>query len=103
MSPKKSPTRIRRSFTPEFKRDALRLVENGKSVTEVARDLGIARSLLQYWKRQLDGEAALSDPTATTGESEAARLRKLEKELCDVREERDILKKAVAYFADDQK
>ncbi len=56
MSPKKSPTRVRRSFTPEFKRDAVRLVEKGESVTEVARDLGIARSLLQYWKRQLGAE-----------------------------------------------
>ncbi len=101
MSPKKSPTRVRRSFTPEFKRDAVRLVEKGKSVTEVARDLGIARSLLQYWKRQLDGEGAPSPATADASESD--RVRKLEKELRDVREERDILKKALAYVADDQK
>ena len=103
MSPKKSPTRVRRSFTPEFKRDALRLVEKGKTATEVARDLGIARSLLQYWKRQADAEGGASEAPATAGASEADRLRKLEKELRDVREERDILKKALAYFADDQK
>lgn len=46
--PRQNPTRVRRSFTPEFKRDAVRLVEKGKTITEVARDLGIARSLLQY-------------------------------------------------------
>ena len=103
MSPKKSPTRVRRSFTPEFKRDAVRLVEKGKSVTEVARDLGIARSLLQYWKRQLDAEGNGPQAPATAGASEADQLRKLKKELRDVREERDILKKALAYFADDQK
>ncbi len=103
MSPKKSPTRVRRTFTPEFKRDAVRLVEKGKSVTEVARDLGIARSLLQYWKRQLDGEGDGREAPAMGGTSETDRLRKLEKELRDVREERDILKKALAYFADDQK
>ncbi len=52
--PKKSPTRVRRSFTPEFKRDAVRLVEGGKTLTEVAQNLGIARSLLQYWKKQFE-------------------------------------------------
>lgn len=100
---KKPTTRVRRSFTPEFKRDALRLVEKGKSVTEVARNLGISRSLLQYWKQQRDAERAGSEETATAVESEVERVRQLEKELRDVREERDILKKALAYFADDQK
>ena len=103
MSPKKSPTRVRRSSTPEFEHDAVRLVEKGRTVTEVARDLGIARSLLQYWKRQLDAEGDCAQAPATAGASDADRLRKLEKELRDVREERDILKKALAYFADDQK
>ena len=51
--PKKKPTRVRRSFTAEFKRDAVRLVREGKTLTEVAQNLGIARSLLQYWKKQL--------------------------------------------------
>jgi transposase-like protein len=45
-------TRVRRTFTPQFKRDAVKLVNEGKSVTEVARDLGIARSLLQRWRDQ---------------------------------------------------
>lgn len=103
MPKKKSATRVRRSFTPEFKRDALRLVEKGKSVTEVARNLGISRSLLQYWKQQAEAEGAGPDESAAAGSSEAERLRALEKELRDVREERDILKKALAYFADDQK
>ena len=99
--PREKSTRVRRTFTPEFKRDAIRLVNKGKTVTEVARDLGIARSLLQYWIRQQDtGErpAARSDVR-----SDAERIRQLEKELRDAREERDILKKALAYFADDQK
>ena len=51
MPKKKTPTRVRRSFTPEFKRDAVRLVQEGKTLTEVAQNLGIARSLLQYWKK----------------------------------------------------
>jgi len=77
----KKTTRVQRTFTPQFKRDAVDLVRQGKTVTEVARSLGIARSLLQRW----------------------ARIREREKQVRDVREERDILKKALAYFADDQK
>ena len=45
--PRRKPTRVRRAFTPEFKRDAVRLVHEGKTLTEVAQNLGIARSLLQ--------------------------------------------------------
>ena len=45
-------SRVRRTFTPEFKRDAVRLVNEGRTVTEVAQNLGIARSLLQRWKEQ---------------------------------------------------
>ena len=50
--PREKATRVRRAFTPEFKRDSIRLVEQGKTVTEVARDLGIARILLQYYMQQ---------------------------------------------------
>src|SRR5262245_13329333 len=95
-------SRIRRTFTPAFKRDAVRLVAEGKTATEVARNLGIARSLLQRWKDQLDGTL----PTAAARSRRSAatdRVRELERQLRDVTEERDILKKALAYFADDQK
>jgi len=95
-------TRVRRSFAPEFKRDAVRLVKQGKTVTQVARDLGIARSLLQYWMRQQRGQSERASGSANTP-SDSERIRQLEKELRDALEERDILKKALAYFADDQK
>ena len=50
----KQPTRVRRTFTPRFKKDAVRLVNvEGKSVNEIATNLGIARSLLQRWTEQL--------------------------------------------------
>jgi transposase len=101
--PRKKPTRVRRTFTPEFKRDAVRLVQEGKSLTEVAQNLGIARSLLQYWKKQLEEKDQKAFPGQGNASGEAARIRDLEKQLRDVREERDILKKALAYFADDQK
>ena len=101
--PREKSTRVRRSFTPEFKRDAVRLVKQGKSVTEVARDLGIARSLLQYWMREQRGQSERTSSSREKLPSDAERIHQLEKELRDAREERDILKKALAYFADDQK
>ena len=100
---KKETTRVRRTFTPQFKRDAVGLVKQGKTVTEVARSLGIARSLLQRWREQLDERSTEAFPGQGKASGEKERIRQLEKALRDAREERDILKKASAYFADDQK
>ena len=100
---KEKTIRVRRTFTPQFKKDALGLVNGGRSVTEVARDLGIARSLLQRWKEQLEGRSGPpgSGKPSLTDDSEEVRV--LRQQLREVTEERDILKKALAYFADDQK
>ena len=100
---KRKAARVRRTFTPQFKKDAVEMVRRGKTVTEVSNSLGIARSLLQYWKRQLDGEAGDPFPGRGKTSPENEDLRALKKQLKDVTEERDILKKALAYFADDQK
>jgi len=100
-----APTRLRRTFTPQFKKDALRLVtEEGKSLNEVATHLGIARSLLQRWKEQATSKPA-AEIFAGHGRviGQAQKIRDLEKKLRDVTTERDILKKALAYFADEQK
>jgi transposase len=101
----RKPSRIRRTFTPQFKQDAIALVVGGRSVNEVAHDLGIARSLLQRWKtqaaREPDGPAAF--PGTGRLAPQAEQLRQLQQRLRAVTEERDILKKALAYFADDQK
>ena len=99
----KITTRVRRSFTPQFKKDAVALVRQGRSVTEVARDLGIARSLLQRWKDQLEGRADEPGSGKPSLSVESEEVRKLREKLRDVTEERDILKKALAYFAEDQK
>jgi transposase len=96
-------TRVRRSFTPQFKKDAVALVRQGRSVTEVARDLGIARSLLRRWKDQLEGRADEPGSGKPSLSVESEEVRKLREKLRDVTEERDILKKALAYFAEDQK
>ncbi len=95
--------RVKRTFTPEFKRDAVRLVTaEGKTVSEVARNLGVARSLLQRWIDQHADQERDGSPRKTSA-SENEEAKRLKKQLRDVTEERDILKKALAYFADDQK
>ena len=99
---KRKTARVRRTFTPQFKKDALGLVNRGRSITEVARDLGIARSLLQRWN-ELEGRSEESGSGKASTSADSEDVRALRQKLRDVTEERDILKKALAYFADDQK
>ncbi len=99
----KKTTRVRRNFTPEFKRDAVRLLRGGRGVTDVAESLGVARSLLQRWREQIEASSDEAFPGRGKQTGDQEELRKLKQKLRDVTEERDILKKALAYFADDQK
>lgn len=91
--------RKRRSFTPEFKAEAVRLVvEEGMSVGQVARDLDLTASSVGNWVKQAKidaGKGAAGAPTT----AELEELRKLRKEVRKLRIERDILKKAAAFFA----
>ena len=88
--------RVRREFSDDFKREAVRLTEtSGRTIKQVADDLGIGLSTLARWKRQYYEADLLSGPHADV-EKELARLRK-ENEL--LRQERDLLKKATAFFA----
>jgi len=90
----------RRRYDKEFKREAVRLVlENGKPVPEVAEHLGIYRGLLYKWIRDYKEDPDNSFPGKGKLKPEDERIRQLERELADVREERDILKKAVAIFS----
>jgi transposase len=89
--------RPRRSFSKEFKRDAVELVRSsGKSIGEVARDLDLTESALRLWVRQADVDDGKRDGSSTAEREELARLRKENRVL---REERDILKRATAFFA----
>ena len=96
-------SRIRRTFTPQFKKDAVALLREGRSASDVARSLGIARSLLQRWKDQLDRKRL---PEVFPGPGhrgpDAQEVAELRKRLRRVTEERDILKKALAFFAEDE-
>jgi len=80
------------------------MVQDGKTVTAVARELGLARSLLVRWRDQLEGRN-LPEPGAGTPakSAESEEIRRLKKELRDVTEQRDILKKALVFFADEKK
>lgn len=87
-------------FTDEFKRDAVaQVVDRGYSVGEVSERSGISTKSLYTWKAQF------SRPRKQIIEAaeQAAEIRRLKKELARVSEERDILRKATAYFARDAK
>jgi transposase len=91
-----------RTFTKEFKLEAVRLVQSsGKSITQIARDLGIADSTLHHWcKVQAEqGEQAFPGSGHQTAQEEE--LRRLKRELETVRQERDILKKVVHIYSRD--
>ena len=89
--------RPRRSFSKEFKRDAVALVRSsGKAIAEVARDLDLTESALRQWVRQAEIDEGRREGLTTAEREELARLRK---EVRVLREERDILKRATAFFA----
>lgn len=95
MSANSSDRRPRRKFTPEFRAEAVRMVEeSGGNIAQVARELQIYDSTLGNWVRRAREEAE-GGPTA----EERAEIRELRRELERVRRERDILGKAVAYFS----
>ena len=88
--------RVRRDFTDDFKREAVRLTQtSGRTIKQVADDLGIGLSTLTRWKRKHRDAELLAQPHDDV-EMELARLRR-EHEL--LRQERDLLKKATAFFA----
>ena len=92
------PTRTRRQFTDEFKAGAVRLVlDEGKTVAQVARDLDLTPSSLAGWVKHARADRTQGKTGLTT--EERAELAKLRKEVRALRVERDILKKAAAFFA----
>jgi transposase len=85
------------NFSDEFKRDAVaQITERGYPVAEVSQRLGVSQHSLYAWNRQL-GRQVSGDA------SKDAEIRQLKRELARVTEERDILKKATAYFTRDAK
>ena len=90
--------RTRRSFTEDYKTGAVRLVlDEGKTVAAVARDLGLTESSLRNWVEHARADRTKGRTGLTSAEREE--LVRLRKELRIVQEEREILKKAAAFFA----
>ena len=93
-------TKTRRSFTYEFKREAVKLVKQpGSKVTHIARDLGIEQSVLRRWVDQERGGVMDMHPSRPIRSEAAGEVERLQRELRRVTMERDILKKAAAFFA----
>ena len=89
----------RRAFTKEFKAQTVRLVrDSGKSIGVIARELDLGESVLRSWVRQADVDAGRGGPGALTTD-EREEFTRLRREVRTLRMERDILKKATAFFA----
>ena len=94
----------RKSYSHEFKEDAVRLItEKGYSIAEASRNLGVEYSVLRRWKKQLADDPINAFPGKGKLKAPDEELRRIKRKLDRVTEERDILKKALAYFAEDQK
>ena len=99
---KVNPGRRRARFTKEFKLEAVRLLERGeKPAAQLALELGVARNQIYKWQAQLQtkGEDKAFRGPGAKRLSELSEIERLKRELKRVTEERDILKKAAAYFA----
>ena len=89
--------RPRRSFTKEFKAEVVDLVhQDGNTASSVARDLDLTETAVREWVRQADVDDGRRDGLTSSERDELARLRQENRVL---REERDILKRATAFFA----
>ena len=93
----------RKHFTPEFKQAAVRRAASGDaSVLEIARELGIRSDRLREWIAQAQGRERRPRPAGGASAaplSQDEEVRQLRREVAQLREERDILKKAAAFFA----
>jgi transposase len=98
-------TTTRRSFTDEFKREAVSLLaSSGRPLTQVATELGIQPSMLRSWRGTVNDAVkripgAASSLTAAAPSAEQAEIRRLRRDLERVQMEREILKKAVGIFS----
>ena len=87
---------VRKSFTEEFKREAIRLAQERGNLSATARDLGISDNTLQNWKKQLEQTPENAFPG--NGNPRDTETAQLQRELRRLKEENDILKKAVGIF-----
>jgi transposase len=92
----------RRQFSREFKLEAVRLVKGrGVTVAQAARDLDVHENVLRKWVREATADPQEAFPGKGVMKPEQAEIDRLRKEVAKLKMERDILKKAAAYFAKD--
>jgi transposase len=93
----------KRKYTPEFRAEAIRLVNEGtKSLAQIAREVGVGHQTLWSWVHQAEVDAGGGKPEELTTD-ERQELARLRRENAQLREEREILKKATAFFAKESK
>jgi transposase len=91
--------RQRRGYEAEFKREAVKLVQSGLSAAQVGRDLSVRGNLISRWVREASESPQQAFPGNGVLRPEDAELDRLRKENVRLKAERDLLKKATAYFA----
>lgn len=96
-------TRKRKKHPEEFKREAVRLMETRgeRTVADVAESLGVAENLLHAWKRKY-GRSAEQQRRERGGETPEEEMKRLRRENAQLRQERELLKKSIAFFVRDR-
>lgn len=93
-------TGTRRRFSPDFKREAVQMVLSGKhSLAQVARDLDLRPDMLRRWRKQYEEDPRQAFPGKGHLKPQDEEMRQLRREVARLREEREILKKALAIFS----
>ena len=87
----------RAAYAPEYRRQMVELVRTGRTPGELAREFECSAQAVRNWVRQADRDEGRREDGVTSAEREE--LRRLRREVCQLREEREILKKAAAWFA----
>jgi transposase len=93
----------RRAFTREFKLEAVRLIrDRGVTAAQASRDLGVPENVLRKWVWDFEADPKEAFPGQGQMKPEQQEIERLRREVAKLKAERDILKKAAAYFAKDQ-
>lgn len=92
--------KVQKTYTTEFKREAVRLAQtSGKPIAQVARALGISDTSIHQWRKELAEHGSQAFPGSGHQTAQEEEVRRLKRELEIVKQERDILKKAVGIFS----
>ena len=95
--------KVQKTYTPEFKSEAVQLAQtSGKPIAQVARELGISDTSIHQWRKELAEHGHEAFPGSGHQTAQEEELRQLKRELERTQKERDILKKAVAIFSQNQ-